>query len=220
MSLETEKKTFQPVKTLLLSGGEVHDHAGCADVISEILCDSGRFSADHVKDSINVFDGGLSDYRLLVFYYTGGYLPDKLSRGLLDWVGRGGGVAGIHSAADSFRGSESYRKMLGGYFLSHEKYGPFTIRITDKPHPVIRGITGRRFLVVDEMYRTDYMDDNLILAYSSGRSGDPAPAAWVRKWGKGRVFWLGLGHDPAACRDELFATLLLNGSLWVSGELE
>jgi type 1 glutamine amidotransferase len=41
------------------------------------------------------------------------------------------------------------------------------------------------------------------------------PVAWTKPWGDtGRVFYLSLGHDANACRNEQFAALLRRGSVW------
>jgi type 1 glutamine amidotransferase len=42
------------------------------------------------------------------------------------------------------------------------------------------------------------------------------PVAWVKPWGKGRVFYLALGHDPAACEHEMFRLMLQRGTAWAA----
>lgn len=39
--------------------------------------------------------------------------------------------------------------------------------------------------------------------------------AWLKSWGQGQVFYLALGHDPAACQNEHFQLLLRRGALYV-----
>jgi len=43
------------------------------------------------------------------------------------------------------------------------------------------------------------------------------PAIWTKPWGKGKVFYLALGHDVKACQQDMFKKLLLRGSLWAAG---
>jgi len=40
---------------------------------------------------------------------------------------------------------------------------------------------------------------------------------WTKPWGKGRVFYLALGHDPKACEQDMFKKLLIRGSQWAAG---
>jgi type 1 glutamine amidotransferase len=48
------------------------------------------------------------------------------------------------------------------------------------------------------------------------------PVAWTKKWGKGRVYYLALGHRSDAwheadgCKQEFFKVLLTRGIVWVS----
>jgi uncharacterized protein len=43
------------------------------------------------------------------------------------------------------------------------------------------------------------------------------PVAWTKPWGQGRVFYLALGHDAPACRQEIFGELLRRGVVWARG---
>ena len=40
--------------------------------------------------------------------------------------------------------------------------------------------------------------------------------AWCKTWGACRVFYLALGHDPRACRQDAFLALLRRGTEWAS----
>ena len=42
------------------------------------------------------------------------------------------------------------------------------------------------------------------------------PVARTKPWGEGRVFFLALGHDEAACEHEMFKTLLTRGAHWAA----
>jgi len=206
------------VKALVFAGGEIHDGIGCGDEIQKILEASGQFEITRVNNDLSILEApNLDPYDVIVFYYTIGELTDAQKNGLLNWVASGKGYVGIHSAADSFRDCPEYRAMVGGWFVTHPAYRQYQVQVVDPENPITKGLD--EFFVTDEMYVTDYDPRVNILASSLWR-GDKMPVAWTKSWGKGRVFWLALGHDPAACRHEMFGVLLTRGALWAAGQLE
>jgi type 1 glutamine amidotransferase len=46
----------------------------------------------------------------------------------------------------------------------------------------------------------------------------PYPIAWTRRHGKGRVFYLGLGHTPEVWRNPVFLDLVAGGIRWAGGQ--
>lgn len=207
------------IKTLVFAGGQIHNFKGCGAELKRIMAADDRFAVTYVEDDLNVFAGnGLAPYELLVFYYTVGQLSEAQKAGLLNWVAAGKGYVGIHSAADSFRGCPEYRAMVGGHFVTHPRYRDYQVTITDPEHPIMKGLVDvqpAEFMVKDEMYVTSFDARNRILAQALWGAGT-VPVAWVKDWGQGRVFWLALGHDPAACQQAIFAKLLVRGALWAA----
>ena len=207
------------VKSLVLAGGEIHDFKACGAAIRRVLESDDRFDVTYVEDDLSVFEGGgLDPCDVLVFFYTVGELTTPQKNGLLEWVASGKGFVGIHSAADSFRGCPEYRAMVGGHFATHPRYRDYQVTIADPEHSITRGLLDAQppeFFVRDEMYVTSYDARNHILARALWKDGT-APVAWVKPWGEGRVFWLALGHDGPACEHEMFARLLVRGTLWAA----
>jgi type 1 glutamine amidotransferase len=200
------------IKTLIFSGGEIHDGIGVGNEVQAILEESGQFDITRVNNDLSVLESpNLDPYDLIVFYYTIGELTDAQKNGLLNWVASGKSYVGIHSAADSFRGCPEYRAMVGGWFVTHPAYRQYQVSITDPEHPITKGID--EFFVTDEMYVTDYDPRVNVLAASLWKGGIN-PVAWTKSWGQGKVYWLALGHDPQACKQEIFKTLLVRGALW------
>ena len=202
------------IKTLLFCGGEIHDHKGVGDVVEPILRGMKELDVTRVDNDLSVLEApGLDPYSLIVFYYTIGEISDAQKNGLLNWVAAGNGYVGIHSAADSFRGCPEYRAMVGGWFVTHPHYREYQVSIVDPEHPITQGLD--EFTVTDEQYITDY-DPRVNILASALWKGDKMPVAWTKPWGEGRVFYLALGHDPAACQHEQFAVLLQRGCLWAA----
>ena len=202
------------IKTLLYSGGEIHDYKGCGDVVEQILRGDASFDVSRVNNDLSCLESPrLNPYDLIVFYHTVGTITDAQKNGLLNWVASGKGYVGIHSAADSFRECPEYRAMVGGWFVTHPAYRQYQVSTVDPTHPITKDIV--EFNVTDEMYVTDY-DPRVKVLCSSLWKGAMNPVAWTKDWGKGKVYWLALGHDPAACKQDIFKTLLLRGCMWAT----
>lgn len=202
------------IKVLALSGGVIHDYKGCGAAIKDALSEDASFDLTYVEDDLNMLlPNNIEPFDVLVFFYTGGTLTDEQMLGLLKWVSSGNGFVGIHSAADSFRECPEYRAMLGGHFVTHPLYRQYQVSVVDPSHPITEGL--EEFMVTDEQYILDYDRRVKVLATALYR-GEAMPVAWVKSWGKGKVFYLALGHDPDACRHEMFKLLLKRGVKWAA----
>jgi uncharacterized protein len=202
----------QPIKTLLFAGGQIHDFRAVGGAARGILEGDGGFNVTYVEEDLDVLTR-LDPYELLVFHYTIGEISDAQKNGLLNWIASGKGYAGIHSAADSFRGCPEYRAMVGGHFITHPKYRDYQVSIADPGHPVTEGLGVDEFMVRDEQYILDYDPRVHVLATALWK-GTSMPVAWAKSWGEGRVFYSALGHDGPACQHEMFRELLVRGSRW------
>ena len=203
------------ITTLLLTGGEIHDSRGCGDEIEEALRGAGNFDVTRVHDGLSVLEApNLDPFDVVVFYWTRGDITDMQRDGLLNWIASGKGFAGIHSATASFRECPEYHSMLGGIFTTHPPPRKYRVSIVDPEHPITKGM--REFFVEDEQYIMDY-DPRVNVLASALWEGEEIPVVWTKSWAEGRVFYLALGHDPEACRNENFKMLLERGTLWAAG---
>lgn len=155
----------------------------------------------------------IARYDVVLVHTTGGRLGAAQAAGLRGFVEAGGGLAGIHSATDSFKDSDVYWELFGGRFTGHGG-GRFTVEVTDARHPVMTGV--RDFEVQDEDYQHAYHPRANIRVLAK-KKGDDRNMVWVKRVGKGRVFYVANGHDPSVFRVPGFRRLLLNGLLWAAG---
>lgn len=212
------------IKVLLFSGGEIHNWKEVGDAVEPILCADDRFEVTRVDEDLSVFEPPkLDPYDVLVFFYTVGSISEARKNGLLNWVASGKGYVGIHSAADSFRGCDEYEAMVGGHFVTHPRYRQYQVMITDPEHPAVKAVAESlkaeggvpEFFTTDEMYVTSW--DSRVKVLAKALWGKcTVPVVWVKRWGKGRVYWLAMGHDGAACRQPMFKPLLTEGILWAA----
>ncbi|MFO8013579.1 MAG: ThuA domain-containing protein [Phycisphaerae bacterium] len=122
---------------------------------------------------------------------------------------------GIHSASDSFKNADRCWEMLGGRFAGHG-HGTFTVHIYDEDHPITRGM--KDFEITDETYRHNYHPNaQMASLLRIDRDGERQSMAWVSHYGKGRVFYTGLGHGREAWTNPHFQRLVVRGMYWAAG---
>jgi type 1 glutamine amidotransferase len=137
------------------------------------------------------------------------------------FVHRGGGVVGIHAAADSHYNWPWYGRMIGGRFQRHPKGTPEgTVTVVDPKHPAMKGLAPVT-RHVDEWYYYDDYDPRLHLLAtvdpaSIGEADvNPNPVAWSHEFEGGRVFYTAMGHTDESYRNPWFLKQLENGLNWV-----
>lgn len=203
-------------KVLVFSGGEIHDYKGCGEKIAESLRSDGGFELTEVTNDLDLFASPeLAKFDAIVFYYTIGTITAEQFAGLSAFVAGGKGFVPVHSGADSFQHSDEYRAMVGGFFVTHPHYRTYQCSVLDREHEITKDLD--EFQVTDEQYITNY-DPRVNVLATALYQGIARPVAWTKSWGKGRVFYLALGHDPAACSNEYFKLLLNRGTHWAAGE--
>ncbi len=136
------------------------------------------------------------------------------------FVRRGGGIVGVHAAADSHYSWPWYGRMIGGRFTSHPEGTPEgAVTVIDPKHPVNKGLatSARR---VDEWY---YFEDHdptthLLATLDPASIGEkdvnPNPAAWAHEFEGGRVFYTAMGHTPESFGEQWFMRHLEGGLNW------
>ena len=158
---------------------------------------------------------------------------DRLKESLVAFVKGGKGLAGTHSATDTYHKWGAYNDMMGGAFINHPWHTKVPVKNLAPDNPVNAAFDGEGFDVTDEIYQfrndtalssarkmllvldTDKMD------VSKGERKDKQYAvSWISTYGKGRTFYCSLGH-----RDEIYynPTILkhyLAGLQYVLGDLE
>src|SRR4051794_41722285 len=122
-------------------------------------------------------------------------------RALLRFVRDGGGFVGTHAAADTFAKWPGYVRLLGASFTGHDPLGPGRVVVTDRRHPIMRGVA-RTFTTTDEFYRfrSDPRRRGAHVLAAADKPGRP-PLVWTRREGRGRMFYDALGHPIEAWSD-------------------
>jgi uncharacterized protein len=162
----------------------------------------------------------LGGYDVFIPNWTMGALDEKRTKNLVEAVHAGAGLAGIHGGAgDAFRGNLDYEWMVGGHFVGHPHVGDYTVRLTTRISPITEGAP-LEFPYRSEQYYLLVDPANEVLAesiYSHEGRRAVMPVAWTKSWGKGRVFYSALGHEPKefdACPAAF--QIALRGILWAA----
>jgi hypothetical protein len=160
----------------------------------------------------------LDSFDAILFYTTGE----------LDLDGKG--FIGVHSAIDTFYKWPEYGEMAGGYFDLHP-WNQFQapVVVEDPDNPIVRHFP-REFSIMDEIYQVkDFSRDRvrvlmsldaskLDLANKNVRRTDRDFAvAWIRDYGKGRVFYSTFGHREDSWNRPDVQKMWLEAVKWAMG---
>jgi uncharacterized protein len=219
---------------LVVRGGwDGHAPEACTDLFLPALDEAG-FTVT-LSDDLDVYLDAESLARtdLIVQCWSQGRLTGPQSEGLVTAVRAGTGFAGWHGGVvGTFTDSTEYLRMVGGLFLHHpEQHLDYRVRIAEahRGHPIVAGLDD--FSVHTEQYWMLTDAHNTVLAATTVRpSGPPGPepgagtgegavempVVWTRQWGRGRIFFSAIGHQPEDLTTPAVRTLTARGLLWAA----
>jgi len=157
---------------------------------------------------------------------------ERLKKSLVDFVKSGKGLAGTHSATDTYKRWKEYNDMMGGAFAGHPWHTEVPVRLLDDMHPLNKVFGGKGFTVRDEIYQ--FRDDTALPSdrrmllsrdpkwnqLGKGRRKDGFYAvSWISSYGKGRTFYCSLGHRNEIYFNPAILEHYLAGFQYVLGDL-
>jgi uncharacterized protein len=173
------------------------------------------------------------DYFDAVLFYTNGEteMNDAQKQDLIDFVAKDGkGFIGVHTATATAYKWPEYHAMIGGTFDNHPWMITDAKIIVERPSfPAMKNLrTGMTLndehyqMKMDPFYQRGTIDVLARLDPSSvnmqapmvHRTDGDFPIAWIKSYGKGRVFYSSLGHTDAAWDDPRVQMLFLEGIKW------
>lgn len=156
-----------------------------------------------------------------------------LEKSLLKFVEDGKGFVVIHGGIVTFNGCEKIVDMQGGAFDFHPPQQEVTLTAVDPEHPLVQAFEGRPFIHVDEpyMFKGAYKDKNfrplLVMDKSKLKVGrnqkvmsDVRYVSWIKKYGKGRVFFVSPSHNAQSFSDPRLLQFYLDGIQYALGDFE
>ncbi len=242
----TPAESHHPKHVLVIaeSNGWQHDSIPDAMVaVYEMGNESGLWDTQLRTDSgpltfhdIPLNGKNLKYYDAVVFVSPNGEmsLRDDQKRDLLAFVhDMGRGFVGVHGALDANLDWPEYGKMLGGYFDQHP-WGTFNapIRNEQPDSPIVRHFPAQ-FHKWDEIYQAkdwSRSDVDVLLSLDPTqldlseprvhRADHDFAVAWVKHYGKGRVFYSSLGHTPESWKDPDIRNMYFEAIKWALGMTE
>ena len=158
----------------------------------------------------------------------------ELEANLINYVAEGGGLAIIHGAIAFQNNSLAVSEMIGGSFDFHPKRQTVTLDLVDPDHPLVAAFEGQGFIHEDEPYlfKKAYAEKNFrpLLEMDVSKldektrsdkrvAGEVRYVAWIKKHGKGRVFYCGPSHQPESYETTAMLRFLLDGIQYALGDL-
>ena len=181
-----------------------------------------QFAVAFAAESLSQFDG-------VMFVSTTGELPIPDLGVFLEWIEAGHAFIGMHAASDTLKSSDAYVEMIGGHFAGHPwNAGGEHGFVNHEPGHQLAAMFPERFRWKDEIYQYDprYQPENVRVLLSIDMSASNpklpwhVPVAWVRDYGRGRVFYTNLGHNDATWKDVAFQQHLAKGIAWSLGRFD
>jgi hypothetical protein len=205
---------------------------------------TGAFSVT-TSDDMNAFEyANLSQYDGVVFNNSTMLKFENTNHraALIRFVKEDGkGAIGLHAGLDNFYTFPEAAEMMGGIFDAHpwNAGGTWVIRNELPAHPLNRAFSGAGFSIKDELYqfKTPYSRDlvkvllSIDMRFESNRSGpsfnpemvrrmdEDFAVSWLRTYGKGRVFYCGIGHNPEHSWNKAIQQHYLDGIQYALGDL-
>lgn len=216
-----------------------HDSIGIGETMLRVMGEkTGLFDVTFSNDLANFEPNVIKTFDAICFnnntHIQKGFQDEALRDSLIDYVKNGGGIFAIHAATDG--GWPEYVEMIGGNFRSHPwgAGGTWDIANEDPDHPLVAGVyNGRDFALKDELYvykDFDRADQRVLMALDMNsevnatrkgprEDGDYA-LAWVKKFGRGRVFVSAFGHNKEIFYHPEILKMWVEGFRYVLGEIE
>jgi len=226
---QTPPATPKAIRVLIVTGVDypAHEWRKTGPVLKQILEQGGGADVRLVEDPALLDSASITNYDVVLLHFqnweTAG--PGAAAReNLQRYVERGGGLVSVHFACGAWHGEwPEFARLLGRVWRGtngsqHDRRGPFTVEIVDKNHAVTRGLSD--FETDDELYTCLVGDAPIHLLAQAKSKVDQQnhPQAYVRDYGKGRVFLTTLGHDVKAYTNSVVPQLIRQGTAWAAGK--
>ncbi len=191
---------------------QYHPFSGIAHTIEELLSGM-ELELKFTEDRKELEKENISQYDALITYVESWDQMLSLSQmqNLLDFIASGKRIFGIHCGI-SYANPEYY-ELFGARFINHPPLHEFSVKISKEKHPLTNGLSD--FRIEDELYMFEFKDLSQLKVLMEGEfEGKTFPLAWEKEVGAGALFYLALGHDQRAFKNEMFQKTVLNGVLW------
>ena len=157
----------------------------------------------------------------------------ELEENLLNFVKKGGGLVALHGGIVMQNKSLEFSEMLGGSFDYHPTQQPLNVRLADPANPLVGAFDGKGFTHVDEPYMFDvayakqnfrpllYLNTSEIKGLKGDNPEDKKYISWIKRYGKGRVFYASPSHNAQSYTEQpALLKFLLDGMQYAVGDVK
>jgi len=196
-----------------------------APTLKRILEADPRLEVRIVEDPNFLDSAALTNYAAVLLHFQNWEVagPGAAAReNLRRYVQNGGGLMSVHFACGAWHDEwPEFQSIVGRVWRGtngsqHDPRGPFQVQIVDLSHPITKGLSD--FETDDELYTclVGEAPIHLLAQAKSAVDKQEHPMAFVREYGKGRVFLTTLGHDVKAFTNSCVPQLIRQGCAWAA----
>jgi len=162
-------------------------------------------------------------------------IEQMLRKSLLDFVRNGGGIVAYHYALGGNRHWPEFREMIGATVAGHPWNEEVGVRIEEPDHPLSAAFGGKKtFRITEEVFQfskpydrsklrvllsLDVKTTNMGVKWIKRTDNDFA-LAWVKSFGKGRIFYTAIGHRTEIYWNPTMLQFYLDGIQFACGDLK
>ena len=159
-----------------------------------------------------------------------------LKKGFVDWVRSGRGVVAFHYAIGANRNWPEFHEMLGATCGGHPWNEEVGITVEEPGHPLAAAFDGKKtFRLAEEIFQfldpysrqkvrvllsIDTKTTNMQVKWLRRQDDNDYALAWVKPYGKGRVFYTAIGHRTEIFWNPMLLRFYLAGIQFACGDLE
>lgn len=156
---------------------------------------------------------------------------NQLEKNLIQFVKSGNGLMLMHGAIVMQNKSEAFGNMVGGSFDYHPKQQTIQVIPTDPTHPLVAHMPSEGFSHYDEPYlfkgayeKLNFrpllqMETKHIEGLRDAVKESVLYISWIKKHGKGRVFYSSPSHNAQSMENPDLLKFFLNGLDYAAGNL-
>jgi type 1 glutamine amidotransferase/sugar phosphate isomerase/epimerase len=205
---------------------------------------TGAYEAVFSDDLDNLKYPKIKEYDAVYLNNTVGmiFVDPEVREGLVRFIREGGGLGGNHGTSHASMDWPEFHEMIGVTRGVHRQPSErFLVKIDDPHSPLTAAFHGQEFEYEDEFFRfvnppysrerlhvllsmdvakTDMSQGVPFMPGSLARPDADYAVSWIRNYGKGRVFFCILGHNPTLFTSPELAQFFLAGIQFMLGDLQ
>jgi type 1 glutamine amidotransferase/sugar phosphate isomerase/epimerase len=205
---------------------------------------TGAYEAVFNDDLDNLKYPKIKEYDAIYLNNTVGmiFVDPAVREGLLRFVRDGGGLGGNHSTTHASMDWPEFHEMIGATRGVHRQSNEqFWVKIDDPKSPITAPFHGQDFEYADEFFRfvgplysrdklhvlmsmdvqrTDMNQGVPFMPGTLSRPDNDYAVSWIRSYGKGRVYFSILGHNPTLFQSPELAQSFLAAIQFILGDLD